>query len=336
MRCACAYNGRSLGMEERTATVLDLTEMLGIVAEMITLFLIVGVGYGAKKFDVMTEDFDKALSKVIINLTLPALILGSVLTAAELPSFENILITFAVSCASYVLVIIIAYLFTAVFRVPWRTRGVFKFMLCFGNVGFIGFPVLTAIYGPEALIYATVFNLPFNFLVFTIGAWFLTQDSVNGAKIKLSWRILVSPAIVSCTAAIVLVLLDVHSVPVIGEAFQTLGSLTTPAALLIIGSSLANMPASKLIGGFRIWSAAAFRLLIIPVITWFVFHFFVTNPLLLGVIVVISGMPVATNGTMLCYQYGGNTQTMAQGTFVTTILSMLTIPVVVGFLQLVA
>ena len=79
-------------------------------------------------------------------------------------------------------------------------------MLCFGNVGFIGFPVLSAIYGPEALIYATVFNLPFQLPRLHHGAWFLTQDSVNGARALFSWRTFVSPAIVSCIAAIALVL----------------------------------------------------------------------------------------------------------------------------------
>ncbi len=120
----------------------------------------------------MTEEFDRSLSKLIVNIALPGMILGSVLTAENLPGLEDIILTFVVSCANYLIAVIVAYLFTAVTRISWRNRGVFKFMLCFGNVGFIGFPVLSAIYGPEALIYATVFNLPFNFLVFTMGRGF--------------------------------------------------------------------------------------------------------------------------------------------------------------------
>ena len=150
---------------------------------------------------------------------------------------------------------------------------------------------------------------------------------------KVTWRLFVSPVIISCLVAIVLALAGVHNIPVVGDAFVSLGSLTTPAALLIIGSSLANLPAGELIGGFRLWMTSLFRLIIIPLVVWGVFHFFVTNPLLLGVIVVISGMPVATNGTMLCYQYGGNSHDMAQGTFVTTIASLVSIPLLVMFLS---
>lgn len=310
------------------------SEVLQIFAEMITLFVIVAAGYAGKRLNMMNEDFDAKLSKVILNLSLPGMIIGSVLTATELPSLQDILLTFLFSCLSFVLVIAIAYAVTAAMRISIGHRGVFKFMLCFGNVGFIGFPVLSAIYGSDSLIYATIFNLPFNFLVFTVGALFLTQDNVAGdAKVKVTWRLFVSPVIISCLVAIVLALAGVHNIPVVGDAFVSLGSLTTPAALLIIGSSLANLPAGELIGGFRLWTTSLFRLIIIPLVVWGVFHFFVTNPLLLGVIVVISGMPVATNGTMLCYQYGGNSHDMAQGTFVTTIASLVSIPLLVMFLS---
>ncbi len=312
-----------------------MENLFGIFGQMITLFAIIAVGYVAKRIGAMTEQFDRMLSKLILNIALPGLIIGSVLTASELPTFQDILITFGISCLSFAVVILIAYIVTFALRIHVGNRGVFKFMLCFGNVGFIGFPVLSAIYGSDILIYATVFNLPFNVLVFTIGAWFLTQDNTEDVKVATTWRTFLSPAIISCIIAIALALLEIHNVPVIGDAFATLGSLTTPAALLIIGSSLANMPAKELVGGPRLWTASLFRLLIIPLATWGIFHFFVTNPMILGTLVVISGMPVATNGTMLCYQYGGNTHTMAQGTFTTTVFSLISIPLLVQFLTFV-
>ena len=123
--------------------------LVEIAQEMVILFFIIGIGYIAKKSKLMTEEFDRSLSKLIVNIALPGMILGSVLTAENLPGLEDIILTFVVSCASYLIAVIVAYLFTAVTRISWRNRGVFKFMLCFGNVGFIGFPVLSAIYGPK-------------------------------------------------------------------------------------------------------------------------------------------------------------------------------------------
>ena len=68
------------------------------------------------------------------------------------------------------------------------------------------------------------------------------------------------------------------------------------------------------------------RLLVAPALVWLPLHFLVSDPVLLGVIVLLSAMPVATNGTMLCYQYGGDSKTMSQGTFVTTLGAVFTIP----------
>ena len=308
----------------------------GIVGQMITLFAIVAVGYVAKKLHFMTQEFDERFSKLILNIAIPGLIIGSVLDAETLPPFENILLTFGVATASYFVVFALAYIVTFALRVTKGHRGVFKFMVCFGNVGFIGFPVLSAIFGPEALIYAAIFNLPFNVLIFTVGIWFLLQDSEEDKKSATTWRTFLTPAIISCAVAIVLALLGIHDIPIIGEAFSTLGSLTTPGALLIIGSSLATIPVRHLIGGPRLWVASLFRLVIVPLCVWGVFHFFITDPLVLGTIVIVSGMPVATNGTMLSYEYGGDSRTMAQGTFVTTVLAIITIPLLVQFFYLVS
>ena len=154
----------------------------------------------------------------------------------------------------------------------------------------------------------------------------LATDNKYGVKIKMSPKSFLSPCIVASVASIALAFAGIHGVPVLGEALDTLGSLTTPAAMLIIGSSLANVPARQLVGGPRLMAAALVRLLVAPALVWLPLHVLVSDPVLLGVIVLLSAMPVATNGTMLCYQYGGDSKTMAQGTFVTTLGAVFTIP----------
>ena len=284
--------------------------MIGIFKEIITLFVIVGVGYAAKRLRFMNDEFDRMLSKLVINIALPGMILGSVLTATELPTQAEVWLCLGLSVASTFVMFAVAYGFTLLLRIPDGHRGVYRFMLCFGNVGFIGYPVLSAIFGPDALVYAAVFNLPFNFFVFTVGAWFLTQDIDGDVKVQTSWRTFVTPVMLSCVAAVVLTLAGIHH-------------------------ALANLPVRDLIGGPRLWTCSVFRLLVMPAIIWAVFHAFVPAGLMFSVAVVLAGMPVATNGTMLCYQYGGNSRVMAQGTFVTTVLAIASIPLLAGFVGVV-
>ena len=309
-----------------------LEEFQTVFIQMAVLFTIMAVGYAAKKIGIMDADFDKKFSSLVLNTSLPALILASVLDAEELPSNAEILQTLLYSFLALILLIVAAMLLCALLRVPVGHRGVYRFMLAFANTGFLGYPVITSIFGSEMLIYACIYNLPFNFFVFSVGVWFIASDNEFGVKVKMSLKDFLSPCIVCSIITIVLALLGVHDVPVLGDALDTLGSLTTPAALLIVGSSLANLPARELLGTPRLWVMALCRLLLMPAITWGVFHFFASGDLL-SMLVLLAGMPIATNGTMLCYRYGGDAKTMSQGTFITTVLSLFTIPLIAAILM---
>jgi hypothetical protein len=310
-------------------------EFLSIAAQMVVLFSISGIGYAAKKLKVISRLFDKQLSNLVVQISLPAMILGAVLNAEALPPFADIVAMLFYSCIYYALTIILACGLTALLHLPQGSRGVYRFMLTFSNVGFIGFPVLSAIFGSDVLIYAAVFNLPFNLLVFTVGVFFLMQDAAAetdpSKKLQFTWKTFLSPSIIACVVAAICVFANLHAVPILGQTFETLGSLTTPAAMIIIGSSLANMPVKNLAGTPRIWIASIAKLLVFPLIAWALLSQIMTSTYMLAIITVVSGMPVATNGTMLCYKYGGNIEIMSQGTFISTALSLVTIPMLATF-----
>ena len=152
---------------------------------------------------------------------------------------------------------------------------------------------------------------------------------------RFDWRTLYCPAMIASYLSILIVVTGWVPPRVISTPFVLLGNVTVPAALLIIGSSLANLPVRDLIGGPRLWTCSVFRLLVMPAIIWAVFHAFVPAGLMFSVAVVLAVMAVATNGTMLCYQYGGNSRVLAQGTFVTTVLAIASIPLLAGFVGVV-
>ena len=308
-----------------------LEEFQSVFIQMAVLFIIVGVGYGAKKLHVIDADLDKKLSTLVLSTSLPALVLASVLAAETLPTQTEIVQTLLLAFGGFALLIAAALVVTFLLRVPVNHRGAYRFMLTFANSGFLGYPVITAIYGSDVLIYACIYNLPFNFLVFSVGVFFIASDNEKGVKVKMSWRDFVSPTIVASIVTIVLALLGVHDVPVLGESLETLGSMTTPMTLLIVGSSLANLPVRELLGGPRLAAMGLCRLLVMPLVTWAALHFFAEG-MMLSMLVLLAGMPVATNGTMLCYRYGGDIKTMSQGTFVTTVLSLFTIPIITAVL----
>ncbi len=105
--------------------------------------------------------------------------------------------------------------------------------------------------------------------------------------------------------------------------------MTTPAALLVVGSQLGNLAPRELVGDARLWASCAARLVLMPLLNWVVLSLIVDDPLILGILVVTTAMPVANVGTMLCQKYDADTPTVLRGTFWTTLLSLVTIPVLV-------
>ena len=299
-------------------------DFTSILMQMVELFLVIIVGYAANKLHVMDGDFNKRLTNLVLTITTPCLVLSSVLSSEQTFSLGQIGSSMGIAVLGYVLSVAIALLVTWLMRTPREKVGVMRFMFIFGNVGFIGFPVIKTIFGSDAVFYAAIFNMPFNLLVYTVGAMMVAG---KGDGMKLTWKDLCSPCVISSVLALVIALAQIRLPALVGDTVNLIGQVTTPAALLIIGSNLANLPLKGIFGGPRIWIMSAVRLLGTPMLLWLLLRGWVADPIILGVAVVIQGMPVATNCTMLALQYNGDAASAGQGTFVSTLLSIVTIPI---------
>ena len=242
-------------------------------------------------------------------------------------AFENseLLALTVVAVVNYVILIGLAYLVPSIWKVNRSRRGILKFMLAFGNVSFIGYPVCDAVFGPKAVFCASVLNIPFNLLVFTIGVSF-----INGGKARSAFspKLILSPCVIASLIAVVIAVCRIQMPAPVGEWFHLLGDLTIPCALLIIGSSLSHIPVRDMLGNRFVYAMTFLRLLVLPLTVGGVLALMGINPFVCDVAVVLSAMPVATNGIMLCLQYGQDERVMTQGLFFTTLLSVVTIPLV--------
>lgn len=307
--------------------------MMGVAQQMASLFAIVAMGFVLRRLRIVNDAFDATLTKVVFAITLPCMILSSLTTAETLPSAQGIVSILGFAIASYALILLIAAFAPLAFGLPKSKRGVYSFAIAFANVGFIGYPVVQAVFGPDAVLYAAIFNVPFNFLAFTVGVAFLTKGaegaSVEEGSSAFDWKDLVSPVQIACVAAIVLALLNVRSLGPLESAFVTVGNMTTPAALLIVGSSMARYSPLSMLTNARAYAASAFRLLAAPILSWLAFRPFIDDPLLLGVLVIVAAMPTASNGSMLCIKHNPDfLKPMVQCTFLSTVFAIFTIPAI--------
>lgn len=295
---------------------------------MFTLFVIVVVGYVAGKLGYMGGTFDKRLSKLVIDITCPALILASAM-GGELPDRRYILPLLLVSVLTYVVLTALAVVLARLLTREQQNRGVLAFAMIFGNVGFMGYPVVASIFGQQAVFYAAVLNVVNTFAVFTVGTMLVTGGETAPRK-KLNRKVLYGTPMLSAYAAMLIVALGITGIPAyISQPLTMLGNITVPAALLIIGSSMSHLPLRALLGTPVVHLTSLLRLVVLPVAIHFLCLMLGFDPFVVAINTVVIAMPVATYGTILCLRYGRDTSLMAEVTFVTTILSMLTIPLLV-------
>lgn len=298
---------------------------------MLTLFAIVVVGYIAGKLDYMGGTFDKRLSKLVIDITCPALILSSAM-GSELPDRGLILPLLGISALTYIVLTALALGLSRLLVKREEDRGVVGFAMIFGNVGFMGYPVVASIFGQQAVFYAAVLNVVNTFAVFTIGTMMITGGE-GVAQEKFNRKVLYGTPMLSAYAAMLIVALGIDNIPaVVSQPLSMIGNITVPAALLIIGSSMSHLPLRALLGTPIIHVTALLRLIVLPLAVYFLCLLLGFDPFVVGINTVVVAMPVATYGTILCLRYGRDTALMSEITFVTTLLSMITIPLLVTLL----
>jgi len=298
---------------------------IAVIAEsIIILFLLMGVGFLCRRTGVIGSDGARGLSSFVVNVSLPALILMAMqvpLTTELVTNAGGILFGIAVFYG-----VSFAFAFTAPRFIANSDleQGVMRFMLVFSNLGFMGIPVAGAVFGPEAIFYVSIFNLTFSILLFSVGVLMLRPDMGR----YLDPKLFLNTGLIASVAGLILFALQVHIPSPFADVFTLLGITTTPLAMVVVGALLATLPFEGLFTDKKIWVITILRLCVIPLAVFLILRPFVSGPFLLGVPVLLAAMPVAANAVMLAEEYHVDATIASKGVFLTTILSLVSLPLI--------
>lgn len=305
-----------------------------MLQQMTVMFLMMAVGYLCYKKQILTEEVSKKVSAIVVNVANPCMILSSALTDQQMRGKE-LLQTLAIVALMYVFLLVVAQLLPKILRIRKESRGAYAAMTVFANIGFMGFPVLAAMYGNGALLYGAVFQIPFNILIYTYGVAVLTRrpDACGKAgldRIEILKKIF-NIGVIACIAAMLIYFLRIP-IPSFLQAFITnLGNLTAPLSMMIIGASLAQMPLKELFLDKKLLLFSMVKLLILPAVWMLMVNRVAEQEILRGVCLVMMATPAGSMTAMLAQQYGGDYETASRGVALTTVLSVITMPVLAAF-----
>lgn len=293
-----------------------------IATTMCSMIIIVIVGFISHKRVIINEEFERKLSGFVIKVTCPALLISSTM-GDKMPDREHIPMLLLVSLLTYVILIPLAYIQPVLMRVKRDLRGMYSFMLTYSNVGFIGYPVVASIFGPDAVFYACILNVFNTITVFIWGVMFISGENLkNGFR----FRLFVSPAMIATYISVIIVILNLHTPKAIAMPLSILGNMTVPSSLIVIGAALAEIPTRKMVGTPHIFIMCFLKLLVLPLLVYYAMIMIGIDTRISSINMILIAMPVASFGTMFCMQMGKDETTMSQGTFWTTLLSVVSIP----------
>ncbi|MCB2298428.1 AEC family transporter [Clostridium tagluense] len=297
-----------------------------LVNQVMVLFIVMMVGFYAKKKKFFNIIVDKGLSELLLNITLPFMIVTSFNIKYEATMVSN-----AQKILIYSFLIHIGLIFISkilFFKFPSNKQQVFRFVTIFCNVGFMGYPVLESIYGGVGVFYAAIFNIPFNLLVWTVGVMLYTGEK----DFKSVRKAIANPAIIAVFIGIILFVFSIRLPLPIENSLKLVGSTTTPISMIIVGSMLAEMKFKNIFSDISIYYATVVRLLIVPMLIYVVLKFLKVDELLLNICVILQAMPAAVITAIIAEKHGGDSLLASQCVFITTMVSVITIPIVILFL----
>ena len=306
-------------------------DIMVVFQTMLKLFLLLILGFVLFKCHIFDEYTNKKISALIVNVASPMLIISSI-AGVEGSNKSIVFLMIGAGILMYIGFIILGKIINRIFPFPKKDWPVYECMVVFANTGFMGYPVLLDVFGQEAVFYASLIHMAFNFFVYTYAIMCLTKG--DDSEFKLNFKQLLTPGIILIFVGIFIYLFDIQLPSVLMDTINSVGSLTAPLSMMMIGSSLAVYPIKDSFTDWRSYVFAFVRLMIVPFVTMIMCRLLHIDAYYANITIITNAMPVGSMVLMLATQYNANVKIVTKNIVVSTLLSVITIPIVVATMLL--
>ena len=301
---------------------------ISIFWRVLMIFSLSIFGAAARKAGWFKEEARETIANIILNITLPSLIFVAMTSDV---TWERLVLGAAAPILGLGLVLVMMAIGALLARImplaDWR-RGTFIVLCSMPNSSFIAFPVALTVFGQEGLAYAVLYDVGVTIALCTVTILAL-QD---GTGEKGSWKELINPCLIATLLSLILNMAGINMPQLVLEPLRIMGNATTPLAMLMMGYLLAGLNVSSDTFTLELWVVVASKLLFYPLLAYIVLLPLKLDPLVRTVSIMVAAMPSMASTPVFVEKYGGDSDFAVTGVFVTTLLSIVTIPLMVGWL----
>lgn len=303
-----------------------------VLEQMIIILILILTGMFLYRKKMLSEVTSGQISGIIVNVTNPAMLICSAFDDSPKLSAHELLIGLCVFLLSYAVLVLFAYLIPWILRIPEHARYSYKMLTIFGNVGFIGIPLASAVLGSGSLIFVSLSNLVYNLLLYTYGMAVLKKAAKSESKENILNKI-INAGTISALFTIIFYLCDFNVPAIISSSLTYAGRTTTFLSMLVLGVSVAQMSPKDIFSHPKLYAFVLIRQIMLPIGFTLLLRQFLQEPLILNTAALMLSVPAGNMPLMLSKQLHIDESTISQGIILTTILSLVTIPIVTLFIQ---
>ena len=304
-------------------------EQFQIVLNQVLIFMIItAIGFIAVKAKVLNDDGLTVVSKLFTKLVLPFLLFTNTIngtTRAEI--FKNLYVI-PIILAVYVVLILVSQLLVRVLRIGVTRGRLFALSNTFGNVGFVGIPMLLALFGQRVMVYVAMFTLVDQLLIWTYG---FSLSYPEGTKFRLEIKALknmINPPLIAVLLAIVFVLLNIRPFTVLNNAFLTVAAASTPLPFIYLGGMIALCDMKKALRHYEIYIGIVVKMVIIPIGVFIALRAIGIHYELATTTAVIIALPSLAIAPILARTNNSDEEYATAAVILTTLASLVTLSVV--------
>lgn len=295
--------------------------------QVLTLFLLLALGFILGKAKVITKEGSQGLVNLVMYIVTPAMNIYAFQQPYVAEDMRNFCIVGVAAVVSIVVLAGIGRLFIHD-KDEGRCRSL-RFALQFTNCGYMGYPLLNAIIGPRAVFFGSAYVAVFNILSWSWGVY-----AITGERKMLNWRKMVlNPGVIGVVIALVLYLLQIRLPDVIGTPLKYMAEMNTPLPMVIVGYQLSHANFKRALSGVWAWVTLGLCLIVTPLLTLGAVLVLGLEPLIAMVLVIIMATPPAAVLSLFSQLFGKDTELASSVVSVFTLVSVVTMPLMIGLAQ---
>lgn len=305
-----------------------------VFVNVLILFMLLFLGFILGRKKIIAYSSIKDLTNLLIDVSIPCTIVVSLIRPYSSLLMKNTGEVFVVVMVYHLAVAAIAYFLSGILKVDPKKRGSWIFALVFSNNGFMGYPLMYALYGSEGLFIMAMGNVAQNVLIFSLGLKIVTMNYGGGDKIKLRAIIFTKQNIAVVIGLIIFVTQLAVPKPIV-TLLTYVSNLTVPLSMMVVGMSLSRYEVKHMFTDKEVYRLTLVRMIIFPalmVVAFSLLHINISASLPMAILFYTAALPSPAFTSIMAERYNTSIGFASKCVFVTTILSVLTVPFFAGLL----